>query len=353
MIFDKISNWLTHTEQYFFTYQKGFFFLSYLSNSPQLVVESSKKLPFIKVDEENQMFFSDNPFVKTTVQYMELEKGLWVLNSRVKYKNNVSFKPIYDSTMEADYYCFTINIVENNFSTKFYEFDNFKIEDKSISFLKPKKDFINCHFKGSFENQYIIYFNEEWAKNNLLSISNLSPEVINLFEDDTIGFVNYKFNEKIFEKCIHNFNEIFKEHKKPNLLELKKNTYKFFDIFINSIDELQALDSNTLSLKDRRKLRKIENFLIDNIYNKFPGIVLISNEYQISPTKLKKDFKDLFGVSIFKYFQAKQMDLALDLLKQNDLLIKEIANKFQYENMGKFSKAFQNHHGFLPSKVNS
>ncbi len=349
----QLNNWFTNVKQYFFTYEKGFFFLSYLSNNPLLIIESSKKLPFMKFDEENQILFSDNnPFTKTSVHYMELEKGLWVINSKVYYKNNVSFKPIYDTTIPADYYSLAINIVENNVNTEFYEFNNFKIENKSISFVKPKKDFINCHFKGTFENLYVVYFNKEWAESNLLSIPNLAISIKNLFLNDDIGFVNYKLNNKIFEDCIDNFHQIFAALKKPNLLALKKNTYHFFDLFISSINELQVLNSNNLNLSDRQKLQKIEIFLINNLHIKFPGIEFISCKHKISSTKLKKDFKSLYGMSLYQYFQSKQMELALELIIQNEVLIKDLAKTFQFENGSKFSKAFQKYHGFFPSKAN-
>lgn len=351
MIIDKINNWLTHAKQYFFTYKDGFFFLSYLSNSPQLIIESCKRLPFIKIDNENQMFFTDNSFVKSSIHYMELERGLWVMNSKVKYKNNVAFKAIYDAATPTDYYCLTLNILENELSTEYYEMNNIKVENKSISFLKLKGDYFNYHFKGSSENQYIIYFNDEWAKNNILSIPELSSEIKNIFEKEEVKFINYKFNEKNFESCMVNFRNFFVENKKPNLLDLKKNTYDFLDVFVHSINELQVLNQSDMSLKDRLKFKKIEQFLIDNLYNKFPGIDLISKEFSISATKLKSDFKKLQGVSMFQFFQAKQMDVALELLKQDAVLIKDIAEKFQYENSSKFSQAFKKHHGVLPSQI--
>lgn len=353
MIVDKINNWLTHAKQYFFTYKDGFFFLSYLSNSPQLIIESCKKLPFIKIDEENQMFFTDNSFVKSSIHYIELEKGLWVMNSKIKYKNNVAFKAIYDAATPTDYYCLTLNILENELSAKYYEMNNIKVENKSISFLKLNGDYFNYHFKGSSENQYIIYFNEEWAKTNILSIPELSSEIKTLFENKDITFINYKFNEKNFESCIANFRKFFAEKKKPNLLDLKKTTYAFFDVFINSINELQILNQSDLSLKERLKFKRIEHFLLDNIYNKFPGIDVISKEFKISGTKLKTDFKKLYGLSLFQFFQTKQMDVALEMLKQDSVLIKDIATKFQYENFSKFSQAFKKHHGVLPSQINT
>lgn len=351
MIIDKINNWLNLSKQYFFTYSEGFFRLSYLSNSPELIISSSKNLPFMKIDAEKQILYTDNPFIKGELCYVELEKGLWTMNSRMRYKNNVSYTPVYDATLDANFYCLAINSIENNLKTDFYHFNNHKIENKSISFLKPNADFINCHFKGSFENQYIIYFDKEWAQCNLLSNTTLSPILIDLFENEKIGFVNYKFNEKTYENCIETFHTIFNQANKPNLLELKKNTYAFFDIFINSIEDLKSLQSNRLNLNDRIKIQKIELFLINTIYAKFCGIELLSQEFKISPTKLKTDFKNLYGVSIFKYYQNKQMELALSLITQDNLMIKEVAKLFQYENTSKFSKAFEKFHKFLPSKA--
>lgn len=351
MILEKVNNWLTHAKQYFFTYKEGFFFLSYISNTPKLIVESSKKLPFIKTNEDLNLFYTDNPFVKSTIQYVELEEGLWVLNSKVKYKNNVAFTAIYDNEIPADYYCFTINIVESNLFKKHYHFNKFVIENKSISFLKPKKDFLNCHFKGSFENQYIIYFNHDWAQKNIFSIPNLPQSVINLFEDDAIGFVNYKFNNKQFENIIDKMYAVFNEKQQPNVLEVKKSTFEFITILVGTFNDLQTVYQSSLNLNERIKINQVELYLLDNLYNKFPGIETIAAKYKISATKLKTDFKKLHGTSILQFFQAKQMDVAFELLKEDSLLIKDIAKKFQYENFSKFSKTFQKHHGVLPSQI--
>lgn len=52
-----------------------------------------------------------------------------------------------------------------------------------------------------------------------------------------------------------------------------------------------------------------------------------------------------------RYFREAQMDLAKELLLENQLLIKEIAYKFGYESTGKFSAAFKKYQGILPSEL--
>jgi AraC-like DNA-binding protein len=98
------------------------------------------------------------------------------------------------------------------------------------------------------------------------------------------------------------------------------------------------------------KVFKAEKILMDNIDGDFPGIDFIAKETGLSPTKLKKDFKVVFGTSVLKYFREKQMLIAKDLLHNEDVLVKELAHKFGYENAGKFSIVYKKYFRILPSQ---
>ncbi len=350
MLFNKINNWLKKYKPYFFGYSNGFFQLSYLSNSPELILASSKKFPFQKVNEERQLIYTDNPFIKGEFHYDELEKGLWAFNSKMTYKNNVSYHPIYDASLPSNYYCLTLNVVENNHKTSFYQFNNIKIPNYSISFLKPKRDFINCHFKGATENQYIFYFDNNWFTNNIKNGKNTSSNFLKVMEDDAIGFANYAISYKQFQDIIENFEKGFSGNK-PDRFALKKQTYLFFERFSTVFDELISISSQEINYKDRIIIEKIEKHLLENLYSKFMGIEFLSEKFKMSPTKLKKEFKAVFGTSVLQYFQTKQMELAQQIIQKDNLLIKDVAKLFQYENVSKFSKKFEDVNQKLPSKV--
>lgn len=351
MILDTITNWFNISKQYFFSYKDGFFRLSYLSNSPELIVNSTKRLPFLKFDDEKQILFTDNPFVKGALRYLELENGLWLMNSKMNYKNNISYSPIYDSNVPADYYCITINTVENHFNSDFYEFNNFKVENQSITFLKPKKDFINCHFKGAYENQYIIYFNKAWAQKNLLNATKVPDTLLKLCNNPDIGFINFKYKKFIYDRIVENYAAIFDNQQKLDFFKLKKNTFEFFEVFLSTLEDMGNLELNKLKLKERLVMQNVENYMMEHIYDKFLGIEVLANLFKMSPTKLKKNFKIVYGQSIFNYFQTKQMHLVMQILKTENVLIKEVAEKFNYENISKFSKTFEKVHDILPSKL--
>lgn len=351
MLLKRLTNWFNTSKQYFFVYKEGFFNLSYLSNSPELIIRSSERMPFMKVDREKQMLYLDTPFVKGNCFFAELEEGLWILNPKMYYKNNVSYRPIYDEFLPSNYYCLTFNFVENEYDSEFFESNSYKVENQSLSFIQPKGDFLHCHFKGSKERMYIIYFNEEWADKNILNAPNVLPETLDLFTNSDKKFINLKYNDNFFGEIIQNFDFTFSNSHKPDFLVLKKLTYNILDTFFNKVGYIEGLKFNNLKLKDHIIVEKVEHFLMGNLYGKFPGIDHISKKFKISPTKLKTDFKKMYGVSLFKYFQNKQMDSAYDYIESNELFIKDVAQKFGYENVSKFTKAFHKKHNVLPSHV--
>ena len=78
MLKKRINNWFTHFQNTFFTYNNGFFELSFLANSLKTMVESLKKMPFNKCDSKKQIITSDNFFLKGEMHYQELDDGLWL-----------------------------------------------------------------------------------------------------------------------------------------------------------------------------------------------------------------------------------------------------------------------------------
>ena len=307
-------------------------------------------MPFMKHDEECQMLHADTPFLKGEFKYVELEKGLWIFHSDMFYKNNISYKPVYDKFLPADYYFISINFLENEMNMNSYEFNNFKIENHSLSFSKPGKDFLNCHFKGSKETMYILYFSEEWANKNIMHSNSVPINAKNLLTDDEKEFLNYGFKKEDFQQLTDKLLTAFGHLTKPNIFDLKRLSYEYLRLFFDTLVVEENLNSNELSQGDRIKIQKIEHYLTQILYAKFPGIDMLSEKFKISPTKLKKNFKLLYGTPIYTYFQNLKMQLALSYIENTNMMIKEIALKFDYENVSKFSKAFQKCHTKLPSE---
>lgn len=106
-----------------------------------------------------------------------------------------------------------------------------------------------------------------------------------------------------------------------------------------------------LSDKDRKNIKRAEQFLLESLLGDFPGIEKVAAKTGISPSKLKSDFKSMHDASLYQYFSSHQMQAAYDVLLQDKYEIREVALLFGYENASKFSAKFFKEFGVMPSKV--
>ena len=111
-------------------------------------------------------------------------------------------------------------------------------------------------------------------------------------------------------------------------------------------------DSNGDNIKkqDREKLYQAKEILTNNIEAP-PSLNELSKLIGLNSYKLKKNFKELFGVPVFKHLQNERLNKAHDLLRDSDISIQEAAWVVGYESVSSFSNAFIKKFGFRPSEI--
>ena len=70
-----------------------------------------------------------------------------------------------------------------------------------------------------------------------------------------------------------------------------------------------------------------------------------TNEYT-----LKKAFKQMFGTTVFGYWNQQKMAEAKTLLMNGELTVSEVANHLGYKNPQHFTRAYKRTYGYVPSK---
>ena len=120
-------------------------------------------------------------------------------------------------------------------------------------------------------------------------------------------------------------------------------------------DELRGSKNLTpvLKAKDEAKVLKAEQLLKASTAIGFPTINKLAKSVGLSETKLKADFKAMYGKTLFQYFTEIQMDFAEQLLLEEQHSIKTIAFMLGYNHPGKFSVAFKKIKKVSPSAVKS
>jgi AraC-like DNA-binding protein len=114
--------------------------------------------------------------------------------------------------------------------------------------------------------------------------------------------------------------------------------------------QLSAATKKPLPKLERDKLLLAQKIMTNNLETP-PSLTELSKEIGMNTFKLKKNFKALFGVPVFKYLQDERLKKAHELIRKNGLTIQEAAWQVGYDSLSSFSNAFAKKFGFRPSEI--
>lgn len=135
-----------------------------------------------------------------------------------------------------------------------------------------------------------------------------------------------------------------------------------FELFFRRIkaEELICRLLMELDKRDEKKLYSLNSRDIQTIYqvkarmfehqDTVPVITDLAKFANMSPTKLKRLFKQIFGNSIFRYYQEFRMNEAARLLKEEKLSVTDVGYRMGFTNLSHFSRVFQEHIGVKPKQ---
>jgi AraC-like DNA-binding protein len=348
-----IDTWYQKIRPYILKYKDGFFELPFIGNSPQLMWESFKKMPYCTFHAESNSISANNMFLEGIVYYHEAADGLIWIHSTLLFKQNVIFKQLFNQKIPVEYYCitcFTTKIQQENTKTILHDV----YFDGQLWFtLKPKATVKNFHFKNTYIESVNIYFKKEWYDNYKKQHSDLTDKLDQFFQSDNeVITSNFKTNDTGY-KLLSKAKQFMQANSPEAKDELLKDHIVDFMQFYKTECLQQIANENyfIISNSDRLKIIKAEELLHQFIHQKFPGIDYIAQQVLLSETKLKSLFKLVHGITLFDYYQNKKMIAAKEVLCNTGNQIADVASAFGYENGSKFAAAFKKHFNELPSQV--
>ena len=95
-------------------------------------------------------------------------------------------------------------------------------------------------------------------------------------------------------------------------------------------------------------IREIHDHLTEHMEQRVT-IEELAHQYLINPTTLKTVFKEVYGSSLAAHMKEHRMEKAASLLRETDLSVAEIAGQVGYESQSKFTAAFKEQFGKLPT----
>lgn len=114
--------------------------------------------------------------------------------------------------------------------------------------------------------------------------------------------------------------------------------------------QLALLQETSSRSNHSDKLNQVKDILIADLENP-PSLTELSKQIGLNTTKLKKEFKAVFGVPVFKYLQNERLSTAHSLISGQKATVQEAAWQVGYDSLSSFSNAFAKKFGYRPSQI--
>lgn len=137
------------------------------------------------------------------------------------------------------------------------------------------------------------------------------------------------------------------------------NTFELFFLRIKA-EELVCRLLMELEKREENRLHPLNGHDVQTMYkvkeqmlaqlDTPPVIKDLAVNANMSPTKLKSLFRQIFGNSIFSYYQEFRMKEAARLLKEEKRSVADVGYQLGFTNLSHFSKVFKEHIGMKPKQ---
>ncbi|MGY0041069.1 helix-turn-helix domain-containing protein [Pedobacter sp. NJ-S-72] len=122
-------------------------------------------------------------------------------------------------------------------------------------------------------------------------------------------------------------------------------------IYLLFLELLKRQDTTLqrLNVADVKRIYEIKDQLLSDIDTP-PKLPELSG---MSESKLKRLFKQVFGNSIYNYYQSFRMKKAAYLIREENLSVSEAGYRLGFSNLSHFSRLFEAHIGIKPKKYST
>ena len=119
---------------------------------------------------------------------------------------------------------------------------------------------------------------------------------------------------------------------------------KFLHSFLR---QEQAALPRTVKKNDLESMQHVEQILSGKLEG-FPSLESLAQEVFMSTSKLKNLFKQVYGHTLYDYYNKSRLQRAKDLLITGQCSIKQAGSEIGFSNLSHFAKAFRKEFGILP-----
>lgn len=221
---------------------------------------------------------------------------------------------------------FCISLIHNGIEQIDFENQSFFSEKDSISITNP----FEIHSNPLVNSNIPLTFDTIYMSNDLMKY---------LLNGKNIRFVNRKINNEIAKQLFVQLKSAM-DTRNPKAIEssLKR--------FVNALKHHSQENENEYGKQGFRDFNEINNYIENNIYDKF-NLDELSKIANINKFGFVKKFKTSTGMTPMNYILMKKIFSSKNLIDSKSDLT-EIAYQYNFTDLAHFSKTFKRYIGISP-----
>lgn len=183
--------------------------------------------------------------------------------------------------------------------------------------------------------------------NGLFDLSEKSPVLQSLLQNTQ----PLLFEQMIYPSLQKIVDEIVTESV-DETFELFYLRIKAEELICRLLMELEKRDEKhlyALNIHDIQTIYKVKEQMLEHLETP-PVIKELAVCANMSPSKLKRLFKQIFGNSIFSYYQEFRIKEAACMLKEEEQTVSDVGYQLGFTNLSHFSRVFKEHIGMKPKQ---
>lgn len=128
---------------------------------------------------------------------------------------------------------------------------------------------------------------------------------------------------------------------------------KILELLMLQLEQMQSGAEVDKYLIKQDDLKKIEHAraLLDSDYRYPPTIIELSKRVSLNEFKLKRGFKEYYGITIYGYVTRLRMEEAKRLILEEKKSIGQVATAVGFNHQSHLTDAFKRYFGILPSEI--
>ncbi|MCV9931571.1 helix-turn-helix transcriptional regulator [Flavobacterium sp. LS1R47] len=179
-------------------------------------------------------------------------------------------------------------------------------------------------------------------------LKSLSKDVFNAKKNTIISMDRMSMDSSIL---INDFRKI--PYDSP-LFELyfKGLIYKLIGNYLEQLLTKKIIISKVMN-DDVKSIIASKTKLLESVDGIFPGVDFLAKQACMSPSKYKKLFTKISGLSPGTFFYSNKLVLAKELLETGKYTVSEVSDKLNYANISYLAKRFNSKYGIFPKEYQS